>query len=100
MTSGRSSPPSPPRRCAPGWPPPAGPAARPPPPRPRREAPFSFGLEPGGGGPLVTGYLDAAAVEPDGGVLIVDYKSDRLEGATAEGVVQREEGGQRIVSRL
>ena len=36
---------------------------------------------PAGGGPLVTGFLDAAAVEPDGGVLIVDYKSDRLEGA-------------------
>ena len=68
--------------------------------RTRREAPFSFGLEPGGGGPLVTGFLDAAAVEPDGGVLIVDYKSDRLEGATPTEVVEREYATQRIVYAL
>ena len=38
-------------------------------------------IDPAGGGPLVTGFLDVVATEPDGGVLIVDYKSDRLEGA-------------------
>jgi ATP-dependent exoDNAse (exonuclease V) beta subunit len=68
--------------------------------RTRREAPFAFGLDPSGGGPLVTGFLDAAAVEPDGGVLIVDYKSDRLEGATPEEVVEREYATQRIVYAL
>jgi ATP-dependent helicase/nuclease subunit A len=66
----------------------------------RREAPFAFGLDPSGGGPLVTGFLDAAATEPDGGVLIVDYKSDRLEGATPEDVVEREYATQRIVYAL
>ena len=68
--------------------------------RTRREAPFAFGLDPSGGGPLVTGFLDAAAVEPDGGVLIVDYKSDRLEGATPEEVVEREYATQRVVYAL
>jgi ATP-dependent helicase/nuclease subunit A len=68
--------------------------------RTRREAPFAFGLEPGGGGPLVTGFLDAAAVEPDGGVLIVDYKSDRLEGAEPADVVERDYATQRIVYAL
>jgi ATP-dependent exoDNAse (exonuclease V) beta subunit len=68
--------------------------------RTRREAPFSFGLDTSGGGPLVTGFLDAAAEEPDGGVLIVDYKSDRLEDATPEDVVEREYATQRIVYAL
>jgi ATP-dependent helicase/nuclease subunit A len=68
--------------------------------RTRREAPFSFALDPSGGGPLVTGFLDAAAAEPDGGVLIVDYKSDRLEGATPAEVVEREYATQRIVYAL
>ena len=44
----------------------------------RREAGFVFALEPGGGGPLLSGYLDVLAREPDGGVLIVDYKTDQL----------------------
>jgi hypothetical protein len=68
--------------------------------RTRREAPFAFGLEPGGGGPLVTGFLDAAALEADGGVLIVDYKSDRLEGAEPAAVVERDYATQRIVYAL
>ena len=68
--------------------------------RTRREAPFSFGLEPGGGGPLVNGFLDAVAVEPDGGVLIVDYKSDRLEGTEPADVVARDYATQQIVYAL
>ena len=32
----------------------------------RREAGFAFALEPGGGGPLVTGFVDVLAREPDG----------------------------------
>ena len=46
----------------------------------RREAPFAFAADAGGTGPLITGFLDVLAEEPDGSVLIVDYKSDRLEG--------------------
>ncbi|HET8756738.1 MAG TPA: PD-(D/E)XK nuclease family protein, partial [Solirubrobacteraceae bacterium] len=67
--------------------------------RTRREAPFAFGLEPGGGGPLVTGFLDAAAIEPDGGILIVDYKSDHLEADPAD-VVERDYATQRVVYAL
>jgi ATP-dependent helicase/nuclease subunit A len=68
--------------------------------RTRRELPFAFGLEPAGGGPLVTGFVDALAVEPDGGVLIVDYKSDRLEDQTPEQLVERDYATQRIVYAL
>ena len=68
--------------------------------RTRREAPFSFALDPAGGGPLVTGFLDAVAVEPDGGVLIVDYKSDRLEGAEPADMVERGYATQRLVYAL
>jgi ATP-dependent exoDNAse (exonuclease V) beta subunit len=68
--------------------------------RVRREAPFAFTLEPGGGGPLVNGFLDAAALEPDDGILIVDYKSDRLEGAEPADVVERDYATQRIVYAL
>jgi ATP-dependent helicase/nuclease subunit A len=68
--------------------------------RPRREVPFTYGLDAGGGGPLVTGFLDAAAVEPDGGVLIVDYKSDRLEDIEPDELVERDYATQRIVYAL
>ena len=46
----------------------------------RREAGFAFALEPDGGGPLVTGFVDVLAREADGTALIVDYKTDRLGG--------------------
>ncbi|MGZ8649762.1 MAG: RecB family exonuclease, partial [Solirubrobacteraceae bacterium] len=68
--------------------------------RTRKEAPFSFTLDPAGGGPLVTGFLDVVAHEPDGGALIVDYKSDRLEGSTPADVVERDYATQRIVYAL
>jgi ATP-dependent helicase/nuclease subunit A len=68
--------------------------------RTRREAPFAFALDPAGGGPLVTGFLDAVAVERDGGVLIVDYKSDRLEEATPAELVERDYATQQIVYAL
>jgi ATP-dependent helicase/nuclease subunit A len=68
--------------------------------RTRSEAPFSFTLDPAGGGPLVTGFLDVVAIEPDGGVLIVDYKSDRLEGAAPAAVVERDYATQGIVYSL
>ncbi len=66
----------------------------------RREASFAFGLERGGGGPLVNGFLDAVVLEDDGGALIVDYKSDRLEGAEPADVVERDYATQRIVYAL
>ena len=66
----------------------------------RREAPFAFGLERGGGGPLINGFLDVVAREPDDGVLIVDYKSDRLEGADPAEIVERDYTTQRVVYAL
>jgi hypothetical protein len=69
-------------------------------PRVRREAPFSYALGPAGGGSLVTGFLDVVATEPDGGLLIVDYKSDRLEGREPEAVVAAEYATQRTVYAL
>jgi ATP-dependent exoDNAse (exonuclease V) beta subunit len=68
--------------------------------RPRREAPFSFALEPGGNGPLVTGFVDVLARTPDGGALIVDYKTDRLDGASPAELVERDYATQRSVYAL
>ena len=51
--------------------------------RVRREAGFAFALEPGGGGSLVNGFVDVIAPRPDGARLIVDYKTDRLDGRRA-----------------
>ena len=48
----------------------------------RREAAFSFPLDPAGGA-LVTGVVDVLARAPDTSVLVVDYKSDRLGEARA-----------------
>ena len=66
----------------------------------RREAPFAFALDAAGGGPLVNGIVDVVAYEHDGGVLIVDYKTDRLEGAEPEELVERDYATQRIVYAL
>ncbi len=68
--------------------------------RTRREAPFAFTLEPEGGGSLVIGFMDAFATEPDGSVLIVDYKSDRLDGTEPADLVDRDYATQRIVYAL
>ena len=64
----------------------------------RREAGFSFPLDPAGGA-LVTGFVDVLARAPDGSALVVDYKSDRLEAEPAE-VVERDYATQRIVYAL
>jgi hypothetical protein len=66
----------------------------------RREAGFAFSLEPGGGGPLVNGFVDVIATEPGGGRLIVDYKTDRLDGADPEHVVAKGYGVQRRLYAL
>ena len=65
----------------------------------RREAAFSFPLDPAGGA-LVTGVVDVLARADDGSVLVVDYKSDRLDGAEPAAVVERDYATQRIVYAL
>ena len=55
----------------------------------RREAGFAFRLDPAGGA-LVNGFVDVLAREADETTLIVDYKSDRLDGAEPEDVVESE----------
>jgi ATP-dependent helicase/nuclease subunit A len=67
----------------------------------RREAGFAFALERGGGGPLLTGFVDVLAREPDGTVLVVDYKTDRLdEGEEPQALVERAYATQRMVYAL
>jgi len=66
----------------------------------RREAPFAFAADPGGTGPLITGFLDVLTDEPDGAVLIVDYKSDRLDGEDPAERVERDYATQRLVYAL
>ena len=66
----------------------------------RREASFAFALDPDGTGPLVVGFLDVLAREPGDAVLVVDYKSDRLEGAEPEAVVDAGYATQRAVYAL
>jgi ATP-dependent exoDNAse (exonuclease V) beta subunit len=50
--------------------------------------------------PLFTGYIDLRAIEPDGTHLIVDYKTDRLDGADPEEVVEHGYGVQRRLYAL
>ena len=65
----------------------------------RREAGFSFPLDPAGGA-LVNGFVDVLARGADRRVLVVDYKSDRLGDAEPEDVVARDYATQRIVYAL
>jgi ATP-dependent exoDNAse (exonuclease V) beta subunit len=66
----------------------------------RREAGFAFAMEPGGGGPLVSGFVDVLAREADGTALIVDYKTDRLDGEEPAALVERDYRTQRMVYAL
>ena len=61
-----------------------------------REERFAFLL----GGALVVGALDVLAREPGGRALVVDYKTDRLEGADPSEVVDRAYATQRLVYAL
>jgi len=63
----------------------------------RREEPFGFVLEPGG--IVVDGFLDVLAHEGRG-MVVVDYKSDRLAGADPAAVVAQEYAIQRLVYAL
>ncbi len=65
----------------------------------RREHPFAFSL--GAGEPLLTGVLDILLREPDGGRLVVDYKSDRVAAEEdLEAVVERDYSIQRLLYAL
>ena len=69
----------------------------------RREAPFAFAIEPGAGGgrlPLLHGIVDVLATEADGTVLVIDYKSDRLEATDPAQLVERDYATQRAVYAL
>jgi hypothetical protein len=67
--------------------------------RVRREYPFAFSLGPNE--PLLTGVIDLLVREPDGGVLVVDYKSDRVGAEEDLGaVVGRDYEIQRLIYAL
>jgi ATP-dependent exoDNAse (exonuclease V) beta subunit len=63
----------------------------------RREERFSFLLE---DGPLITGVFDVIAGETRDRVLVVDYKSDRLQGQHPEQLVANAYVTQRLVYGL
>lgn len=66
-----------------------------------REAGFHFTLDPDGSGPLVRGFVDVLAKEPDGSQLVVDYKTDHVpEDDTPEAYVERHYETQRLVYAL
>jgi ATP-dependent helicase/nuclease subunit A len=64
-----------------------------------REHPFAFALAPRE--PLITGVIDLLAREADGGMVVIDYKSDRV-GAEVDlsALVEREYGIQRLLYAL
>jgi ATP-dependent helicase/nuclease subunit A len=66
----------------------------------RREERFAFPLSADPAQPLVVGAIDVLAREPSGRILVVDYKSDRLDGADPAAVVELEYGTQRLVYAL
>ncbi len=70
--------------------------------RVRAELPFTFTLEPPaarGRTLLVNGFVDVFAEEAEG-ALIVDYKSDRLEGREPRQLVETDYAAQRLVYAL
>jgi hypothetical protein len=67
-----------------------------------KELPFVFSLAPNGDARqplLVNGVVDVHAVE-DGGALVVDYKSDPLQGADPQAIVDERYATQRLVYAL
>ena len=66
----------------------------------RREAAFAYALDPDGGGPLVRGFVDVLAAEPDGTLLIVDYKTDALGEVGPAGLIERDYAIQRSAYAL
>ncbi|MEA2125906.1 MAG: hypothetical protein QOI80_2688 [Solirubrobacteraceae bacterium] len=66
----------------------------------RREAPFAFALDQSSRGLLVNGIVDVLASEADGGVLVVDYKTNPLDTTTPEALTQLDYAAQRLVYAL
>jgi ATP-dependent helicase/nuclease subunit A len=62
----------------------------------RKEQRFAFSLNQ----TLVTGTFDVLARQPDGSSLVVDYKTDRLNGQDPTAVVEREYVVQRLIYAL
>ena len=67
--------------------------------RVRAELPFAFTLDTGTASLLIDGVVDVHAEEPDG-VLVVDYKSDRLDGREPRELVEAAYATQRLVYAL
>ncbi|MBE2318459.1 UvrD-helicase domain-containing protein [Solirubrobacter sp. CPCC 204708] len=66
-----------------------------------REAGFHFAMDPDGSGPLVRGFVDVLAIEPDGTHLVVDYKTDHVpEEDTPQDYIARNYETQRLVYAL
>jgi ATP-dependent helicase/nuclease subunit A len=65
----------------------------------RREARFRFLLD-ARSPVLIGGVFDVIAREPGGRTLVVDYKTDRLEGADPQALADRSYGTQRLVYAL
>jgi ATP-dependent helicase/nuclease subunit A len=71
--------------------------------RVRTELPFAYTLEPPGAGGrsvLVNGVVDVHAVEEGGGLLVVDYKSNPLEGREPAELTDDHYSTQRLVYAL
>lgn len=65
----------------------------------RREHPFAFSLA--AGEPLLAGVIDVLAEEADGGFLVVDYKTDRVDAEEElAALVEREYDLQRLLYGL
>jgi ATP-dependent helicase/nuclease subunit A len=63
------------------------------------EYPLAFSL--GAGEPLISGVIDLLAQESDGGMVVLDYKSDRVAATVdLDALVQREYGIQRLLYAL
>jgi ATP-dependent helicase/nuclease subunit A len=61
---------------------------------------FAFLLGEGAGGVLIVGAMDVFAREQDGRALVVDYKSDRLDGAAPRELAATAYGTQRLIYAL
>jgi len=65
--------------------------------RVEREQAFAFSL----GGELIRGLIDVSGIEPDGTLLIVDYKTDRIDaGESLAARIERHYALQRLVYAL
>ncbi len=66
----------------------------------RREYSFAFSLA-GGEEPLIGGVIDLLAIEPDGGALVLDYKTNALApGEDLDALVERDYSLQREIYAL